>query len=62
MRRGLVGKKYLWGDGIDGGKANYNENVGDTTVAGEYPLKDLQDIGVTYFHSKYRCGVFATTV
>ncbi len=34
---GLVGKRYPWGDDIDSGKANYNQNVGDTTVAGTYP-------------------------
>ena len=34
---GLSGKKYPWGDGIDSGKANYGENVGDTTAVGKYP-------------------------
>ena len=34
---GLVGKRYPWGDYIHGGQANYNQNVGDTTVAGKYP-------------------------
>ena len=34
---GLVGKRYPWGDDIDSGKANYDENVGDTTETGTYP-------------------------
>ena len=33
---GLSGKKYPWGDMLSPGNANYNRNVGDTTVAGEY--------------------------
>ena len=36
-RGGLVGKKYPWGDSIDSSKANYNQNVGDTTPVGSYP-------------------------
>ena len=35
-RGGLAGKKYPWGDTIDASKANYNENVNDTTVVGNY--------------------------
>ena len=37
-RGGLVGKKYPWGDSLlDSSKANYNNNVGDTTPVGSYP-------------------------
>ena len=36
-RGGLVGKKYPWGDSIDSSKANYGENVKDTTPVGSYP-------------------------
>jgi formylglycine-generating enzyme required for sulfatase activity len=36
-RGGLEGKKYPWGDIIDSSKANYNNNVGDTTKVGSYP-------------------------
>ncbi len=36
-RGGLVGKKYTWGDSLDSNKANYGENVGDTTPVGTYP-------------------------
>ena len=37
-RGGLAGQKYPWkGDVIDLGKANYGENVGDTTPVGKYP-------------------------
>ena len=36
-RGGLVGKKYPWGNSIDSGKANYDENVDDTTPVGSYP-------------------------
>ena len=37
-RGGLAGQKYSWGnDVIDPSKANYGENVGDTTPVGDYP-------------------------
>ena len=36
-RGGLAGKRYPWGDEIDNTKANYSNNVGNTTVAGSYP-------------------------
>ena len=37
-RGGLVGKKYPWGDSPpDSSKANYDDNVGDTTPVGSYP-------------------------
>ncbi len=36
-RGGLACKKYPWGAVIDAGKANFNENVGDTTAVGKYP-------------------------
>ena len=36
-RSGWEGQKYLWYDGIDSSKANYNKNVGDTTAVGKYP-------------------------
>ena len=36
-RGGLVGKKYPWGDDIDGSKANYDLKVSDTTRVGKYP-------------------------
>ena len=36
-RSGWEGQKYLWYDGIDSSKANYNKNVGDTTPVGKYP-------------------------
>ena len=35
-RGGLAGKKYPGGDTIDSGRANYGNNVGDTTVVGKY--------------------------
>ena len=35
-RGGLVGKKYPWGDTIDAGKANYDENIGKTSPVGRY--------------------------
>ena len=35
-RSGSVGQKYPWRDGIDSSKANYNQNVGDTTPVGKY--------------------------
>ena len=45
-RGGLTGKKYPWGDQIDATKANYGENIGQTTPIGEYPSNDygLYDI------------------
>ena len=33
----LVGKRYPWGDEIDDTKANYGNNIGNTTVVGSYP-------------------------
>lgn len=39
-RGGLTGKKYPWGDQIDTTKANYGENIGQTTPIGEYPPND----------------------
>ena len=36
-RGGLSGKAYPWGDVFDGGKANYDYNVGDTMPVGRYP-------------------------
>ena len=35
-RSGSVGQKYLWHDGIDSSKANYNQNIGDTTPVAKY--------------------------
>ena len=35
-RGGLAGKKYPGGDTIDPGRANYGENVGNTTAVGKY--------------------------
>ena len=35
-RGGLVGKKYAWGDSFNSSKANYGENIGDTTAIGAY--------------------------
>ena len=45
-RGGLTGKKYPWGDQIDATRANYGENIGQTTPIGEYPPNDygLYDI------------------
>ena len=45
-RGGLSGKKYPWGDMLSAAQANYNRNVGDTTVAGKYPANeyDLYDM------------------
>ncbi|MDM8531743.1 SUMF1/EgtB/PvdO family nonheme iron enzyme [Anaerolineales bacterium HSG25] len=34
--RGTDGRIYPWGEGIDSGKANYNQNVGQTTEVGSY--------------------------
>ena len=36
-RSGWVGQKYLWHDGVDSSKTNYDKNVGDTTAVGKYP-------------------------
>ena len=46
-RGGLSGKKYPWGNTIDSAKANYDRNVGNTTVVGSYPANDydLYDMG-----------------
>jgi len=35
--RGTDGRTYPWGEGIDSTKANYDNNVGDTTPVGSYP-------------------------
>ena len=35
--RGTDGRTYPWGEGIDQQKANYNENIKDTTKVGSYP-------------------------
>ena len=37
-RGGLVGMAYPWGDTIDAGKANYNQNVSETTVGTTTPV------------------------
>ena len=34
---GLSGKNYPWGDVLSAAQANYDKNVGDTTVVGKYP-------------------------
>jgi formylglycine-generating enzyme required for sulfatase activity len=34
--RGTDGRTYPWGEGIDSNRANYNNNVGDTTEVGSY--------------------------
>jgi formylglycine-generating enzyme required for sulfatase activity len=34
--RGKDGRTYPWGEGIDKTRANYNQNVGDTTAVGSY--------------------------
>lgn len=40
-RGGLEGKKYPWGDEEpDDKRANYDENVGETTEVGQYPPND----------------------
>ena len=35
-RGGLLGKKYPWGNMLSAANANYNRNVGHTTVVGKY--------------------------
>ena len=35
--RGTDGRTYPWGEGIDGTRANYDGNIGDTTRVGSYP-------------------------
>ena len=35
-RGGLTGEKYAWGISLDSNRANYGENVGDTTLVGTY--------------------------
>ena len=32
------GRDYAWGDSLDTSKANYGENIGDTTVVGTYDM------------------------
>lgn len=32
------GRNYAWGDSLDPSKANYNENIGDTTPVGTYAM------------------------
>jgi len=34
--RGIDGRTYPWGEGIDASRANYDQNVGDTTLVGSY--------------------------
>jgi formylglycine-generating enzyme required for sulfatase activity len=34
--RGMDGRSYPWGEGIEGTRVNYNYNVGDTTAVGSY--------------------------
>lgn len=36
-RGGLRGKRYPWGNDISPARANYEQNVDDTTIAGTYP-------------------------
>lgn len=36
-RGGLKGKKYPWGNNITARDANYNNNIGDTTIVGKFP-------------------------
>ena len=41
-RGGLIGKKYSWGNEVPTvDKANYNRNVGKTTVVGRYRAMDM---------------------
>ena len=46
-RGGLVRKRYPWGDSIDPSKANYDQNVGEITPVGSYPMNGygLFDMG-----------------
>lgn len=39
-RGGLKGKKYPWGNLINGTRANYGRNIGHTTPVGKYPPND----------------------
>ena len=39
-RGGLKGKKYPWGNQINGTRANYGKNIGHTTPVGKYPPND----------------------
>ena len=39
-RGGLKGKKYPWGNQINGTRANYGRNIGHTTPVGKYPPND----------------------
>ena len=36
-RGGLISKKYAWGNLLDSDKANYGENIGNTTPVGTFP-------------------------
>ena len=36
-RGGLISKKYTWGNLLDSDKANYGENIGNTTPVGTFP-------------------------
>lgn len=36
----LISKKYPWGNNIDSTRANYNKQVGDTTLVGRYSPND----------------------
>ena len=40
-RGGLNGKKYPWGNQINGTRANYGKNIGHTTPVGKYPPNDF---------------------
>ncbi len=46
-RGGLVGKKYPWGDLIDSTKANFDRNIGTTTVVGKYPPNEYDVFDLT---------------
>ncbi|RKU30702.1 hypothetical protein C6497_03215 [Candidatus Poribacteria bacterium] len=39
-RGGLKGRKYPWGNQINGTRANYGRNIGHTTPVGKYPPND----------------------
>jgi formylglycine-generating enzyme required for sulfatase activity len=39
-RGGLKGKKYPWGNNINGTRANYGKNIGHTTSVGKYLPND----------------------